>query len=85
MPACTPVCTVDAVGLLCPVPIYKTAKAIKDLAVGEVIELLVDDEQILEDLPAWCASVGHTLLTLEEVVGAPGEYRGLIRKEAARR
>ena len=77
-----PVCTVDAVGLLCPVPIYKTAKAIRDLDVGEVLELLADDEQVLADLPAWCKSVGHTLLALDET---DGEYRGLVRKEAGRR
>ncbi len=62
-----PVMTLDTFGLLCPVPIMKTAAAIKEIAVGEVLEVLADDPQILEDMPAWCASHRHALLdTIEE-------------------
>lgn len=59
--------TLDTYGLLCPVPIMKTASAIREIAVGEVLEVLADDPQILEDMPAWCVSNGHALLdTIEE-------------------
>ena len=62
-----PARTLDTFGLLCPVPIMKTASAIREIAVGEVLEVLADDPQILEDMPAWCASNGHALLdTIEE-------------------
>ena len=69
--------TLDTYGLLCPVPIMKTAAAIKEISVGEVLEVLADDPQILEDMPAWCASHGHALLdTIEE----DEELRLYVRK-----
>lgn len=72
-----PAKTLDTYGLLCPVPIMKTAAAIKEISVGEVLEVLADDPQILEDMPAWCASNGHVLLdTIEE----DEEFRLYVRK-----
>ncbi len=55
---------VDCRGLYCPVPIMRTAEAIRDMAEGEVLELLGDDPGIREDLPAWCRGTGHELLAL---------------------
>ena len=72
-----PAMTLDTFGLLCPVPIMKTASAIREISVGEVLEVLADDPQILEDMPAWCASNGHALLdTIEE----NEEFRLYVRK-----
>lgn len=69
--------TLDTFGLLCPVPIIKTAKRIREMTVGQVLEVLADDEQILEDMPAWCQSIGHGFLGVED---AQGEYRVYVRK-----
>ena len=72
-----PAMTLDTFGLLCPVPIIKTASAIREISVGEVLEVLADDPQILEDMPAWCASNGHALLdTMEE----NEEFKLYVRK-----
>ena len=72
-----PAMTLDTFGLLCPVPIMKTASAIREISVGEVLEVLADDPQILEDMPAWCASNGHALLdTIEE----NEEFKLYVRK-----
>ncbi len=69
--------TLDTYGLLCPVPIMKTAAAIREISAGEVLEVLADDPQILEDMPAWCASNGHVLLdTIEE----DEEFRLYVRR-----
>lgn len=57
---------VDAVGLLCPLPITRTARRIKDLAPGEVLELCADDRVVLIDLPNWCRSWRHEYLGHEE-------------------
>ncbi len=46
--------TLDAKGLMCPMPIVKLAKKMKDLKVGEVLELIADDVGSKEDVPAWC-------------------------------
>lgn len=69
--------TLDTFGLLCPVPIMKTATKMKEMAVDQVLEVLADDEQILEDMPAWCQSMGHELL---EVVEEDEEFRLYVKK-----
>ncbi|MEE2708989.1 MAG: sulfurtransferase TusA family protein [Gemmatimonadota bacterium] len=72
-----PDATLDTFGLLCPVPIMKTSSMILDMVSGQVLEVLADDEQILEDMPAWCKSMGHELLQVDEV---GDEFRLLVRK-----
>jgi tRNA 2-thiouridine synthesizing protein A len=69
--------SLDLKGLSCPLPIVKTAKAIKELASDEVIEVFATDAGAVSDFAAWCRSTGHTLLesTLEG-----GVYRFVVRK-----
>ena len=69
--------TLDCVGLYCPMPIYQTAKKIKELKAGQVLEILADDEGIKEDMPAWCRTTGNELLGIEEEVG---EYKVYVKK-----
>ena len=61
-----PARTLDAIGLFCPVPIIKTAAAVKEMAVGEVLFLRADDRGVLVDLPAWCKMARHELLGMAE-------------------
>lgn len=56
----------DTLGLFCPMPIIKTSKKIKELSVGQVLEVVSDDEGIIQDMPAWCETTGHGYLGLEE-------------------
>lgn len=56
----------DTLGLLCPLPIIKTATRIKDLAIGAELIVLSDDAGILEDMPAWCRSNGQELLSINQ-------------------
>jgi len=58
--------TLDCFGLLCPMPIIQTAKKIKVMKVGEVLEVISTDEGIKEDMPAWCRQTGQQYLGLEE-------------------
>ena len=58
--------TLDCYGLLCPMPIIQTAKRIKEMAVGQVLEVVSTDEGIKEDMPAWCRQTGQEYLGLEE-------------------
>ena len=69
--------TLDTFGLLCPTPIIKTAQKMKELKVGEVLEVLATDPAIREDMPAWCRVTGNEYLGLEE---REGEYRVYVRK-----
>jgi len=58
--------TIDCFGLLCPVPIIQTVKKMKELAVGQVLEVTATDPGIREDMPAWCRTTGHEFLGIEE-------------------
>ena len=56
----------DCYGLLCPMPIIQTAKKIKEMNVGEVLEVISTDKGIKEDMPAWCRQTGQEYIGLEE-------------------
>src|SRR5207249_7952287 len=43
----------DVKGLQCPMPIVKTAKAMKELASGEVIRVFATDPGSVKDFAAW--------------------------------
>lgn len=63
----TPVKTLDLKGLLCPMPIIKMAKAIKEVNIGETLEAFSTDPGVMADVPAWCRSTGHELVNLEKI------------------
>jgi TusA-related sulfurtransferase len=69
--------TLDCFGLLCPMPIIKTAEKIKELKVGQVLEVLATDEGIKTDMPAWCKATGQEYLGVEEKAG---EYKVYVKK-----
>ncbi len=58
--------TLDAKGLMCPMPIVQLAKKVKELKSGQVLELIADDVGAKEDVPAWCSRTGNTLVGTEE-------------------
>jgi tRNA 2-thiouridine synthesizing protein A len=58
--------TLDLKGLLCPMPVVKMAKAIKEVEVGNIIEAFATDPGVMADIPAWCRTTGNELVTLEK-------------------
>jgi tRNA 2-thiouridine synthesizing protein A len=50
---------VDARATSCPGPILAAKKAIGQIPVGGVMEVLASDTGTLKDLPAWCRKMGH--------------------------
>ena len=61
--------TLDCRGVLCPMPVLRISAAIKDMKVGEVIELLTTDPGAKSDVPAWSQRTKHQLLRIEEEGG----------------
>lgn len=53
---------VDARGLSCPMPIVKTAQAVRLLAAGALVEVLATDPGSQRDFVAWCRATGHELV-----------------------
>jgi len=58
--------TLDARGLLCPMPIVKAGKEIRSLADGEVLKILATDRGAIADFPAWAEDTGNPLLSWHE-------------------
>jgi tRNA 2-thiouridine synthesizing protein A len=73
----SPTILVDACGLTCPMPIVNTARAMRRLPPGALIEVLATDAGASEDFDAWCLMTGNQLL---ERSACTGVHRFLIRK-----
>ena len=69
--------TLDCIGIYCPMPIVKTAQKIKEMAPGQVLEIVADDKGIKKDMPAWCKVTGNECLAIEE---QGGEIHVYVRK-----
>ncbi len=59
----------DVQGLFCPRPVIETAKAIREIAVGEVLQIVGTDLGMQSDFPAWCKATGHELVDLRAEQG----------------
>jgi tRNA 2-thiouridine synthesizing protein A len=53
---------VDARGLSCPMPIVKTAVAVKTISSGALVEVLATDPGSQRDFVAWTRQTGHELV-----------------------
>ena len=69
---------VDARGQACPMPIVKTAQAMKLLPSGALVEVLATDPGSTKDFVAWSRTTGNELIeqTVED-----GVYRFLLRRK----
>ena len=67
---------VDARGLSCPMPIVKTAQAMKSVSPGALLEVLATDPGSVKDFTAWAKSTGNELVE-QSVEG--GVYRFVLR------
>lgn len=72
-----PSATLDACGLFCPEPVMLLHNRIRDIEVGEVLEMLATDPSTTRDVPKFCLFLGHELIERSE---KDGQYRYLIRK-----
>jgi TusA-related sulfurtransferase len=70
---------IDCLGLYCPMPIIKTSQKIDDIAPGQVVEVVSDDEGIVLDLPNWCQMTGNKFLGVEH---QGDEFRAFVQKVA---
>ena len=58
--------TLDLKGLSCPIPIVKTAQAMKQLGPGDCIEVLATDPGSVKDFAAWSKTTGNALVTTSQ-------------------
>jgi tRNA 2-thiouridine synthesizing protein A len=67
----------DCVGLFCPIPVLKTREAMKEMGLGQVLEMLSDDPGSEADIKAWSARTGNELL---EIQRDGAVFRFIVRK-----
>ena len=58
--------TFDYTGLKCPMPVLKTKKELRNLAPGQIIEVIADDVGAKKDIPALLNKIGDELVELRE-------------------
>jgi tRNA 2-thiouridine synthesizing protein A len=70
--------TLDLKGLSCPLPIIKTAKAMKALAPGELLEAFATDPGSVPDFKAWAKATGNPLV---ESTQEAGVFHFILKKK----
>ena len=81
-----PALVVDASGRFCPGPVIDARDAARQVALGEVFELITTDPGSWRDIPAWCRNTDNALLLAEassdgEREGGEQRYRFVIRRD----
>ena len=56
----------DARRMFCPMPVIRTQDKIKQLSVGDILEVTSTDPGALSDIPAWCRINGHKVIDSRE-------------------
>ena len=57
----------NAQGLLCPMPIVRLSKTMKELESGQVILMEATDPGAMPDVAAWAKNTGNPILAQEQV------------------
>ena len=53
---------IDAVGLLCPLPVLRLQKKLRNLAIGQIALLRSSDPMAVIDVPHFCSQAGVELI-----------------------
>ncbi len=61
--------TLDERGRACPLPVIALGRALRSEAPRTLITLIADDPVVRTDVPAWCALVGATLVSMSDGEG----------------
>ena len=69
----------DATGLLCPLPVLKTRRAMQRLAVGDLLTVLATDPVSRIDIRHYCNTSGNELVEAHEEAGV---FTYVIRRTA---
>ncbi len=77
MTAPAPDRVLDCRGMLCPIPIVKLSKAVKELRAGQTIRMDATDPGSMPDVEAWGRQTGHEILSASQ---AEKVFSFLIRK-----
>lgn len=69
----------DAKGLFCPEPVMMLHNMIRDMQIGDVVEIQATDPSTKRDFVKFCSFLDQEMLACEEIDGV---YRFLICKQS---
>jgi tRNA 2-thiouridine synthesizing protein A len=69
----------DTKGLNCPLPILRAKKAIKDIPVGDTLEIEATDPGSVKDFDAFCRQTGNELVSSKD---SGGVYQFVIKRKS---
>jgi len=58
---------IDARGLICPLPVLKLGKALRQTVSGATVTIWADDPVAVIDIPHFCTQAGHQLISQHDV------------------
>ena len=65
----------DATGLLCPLPVLKARRALRDVPAGGTLEVLATDPGAVNDFEHFCQTTGCELIESGEEAGGVLRFR----------
>lgn len=78
----TPNKVLDVKGLMCPMPLVKSRKAIMEIAVGEILEVVATDKGSIKDFQGWVKAAKNVEL-LDQTEKADGDttlYHHIVKR-----
>jgi len=54
----------DVCGLMCPLPVLRAKRALKEVPVNGILRVLATDPASLKDMPVFCEQTGHELVSV---------------------
>ena len=70
--------SLDLKGMSCPLPIIKTAKAMKELSPGQLLEVFATDPGSVPDFKAWSQTTRNPLVESNQ---ADGIFHFVLKKK----
>ena len=76
--------TLDVKGAKCPMPLVKSRKAVTDLAIGDVLQIISTDRGSVADFQGWAKTAKNVELIEQETVQENGQalYVHYLRRTA---
>lgn len=68
----------DTSGLICPEPVMLLHKSVRELSIGQIIEVIATDPATTRDIPKFCQFLGHELISQSNTSAV--SYRYIIKK-----
>ena len=56
---------VDCIGMICPLPVLRTKKALSDMQTGKILKVIANDPGAKNDIPMFAKQTGNTLIHSE--------------------